>query len=213
VGVSSQNARPCQTAGSWCFRPREYPTASRPLGSFRKILSSNHLSLPAGPLCDLLTDAIGAPAQLVGQQATADAIRAGFRAVAKARQRDKVFIYLNGETVVVDKAGHGNDDLRKYFLPYDVNLKELEDKFQAGGSDGAIKFLDEKAISFDWIEDVLTHADKFDHVYLQSRNAIFICDCEFPGRFSGMRRRATATASFTTSSGVRSPRWAIPKSW
>ncbi|MDC3379569.1 hypothetical protein OAX78_04740, partial [Planctomycetota bacterium] len=182
---------------------------------------------------------------LLGADATRVNIKAGLRRIAKARRRDPVFLYLNLETLVVDDpSGDRTDNLKKYLLPWDVDLQSLElirqiedratlDEWMgryslpaygtgegeeaAGMSAEAllvrdrqrlmVRHMDLTAISFDWLDQIFNRDARMgleDHRYIQSREVMMILDCQFPGKFTGMRyapERAALSLAVVPSSG------------
>jgi hypothetical protein len=121
--------------------------------------------------------------ELVGKDATLAKLRGAFRQLARSRREDRVFVYLNGETIVLDDPEYA-DETAKYFLPYDIDLDALDALAKQAQPGELRKFLDTNALSFDWIYDCVNKSGPDDHVYLESRHAFVVVDCNFPGTFS-----------------------------
>ncbi len=125
-------------------------------------------------------------AALIGKEARLSDLRAGFRQIARARKDDRVFVYLNGETIVLDDPTRPDGE-SKYFLPYDIDLQKVDDAWKRGGSAAAREYLDKNALSFDWIEACFNRDSLADHIYLESQHALVVVDCSFPGQSTGDR--------------------------
>ncbi len=123
---------------------------------------------------------------VLGKDATVKELRAAFRQVARARQDDRVFVYLNGETLVMDDPASVDAPPKHYFLPYDIDLGEVSKLYKESPAK-AKTYLDQNAISFDWIEACFYRDSAQDHIYLQSRHSLLVVDCSFPGTYTGTK--------------------------
>jgi hypothetical protein len=133
-------------------------------------------------------------------------IKAALRTVAKARRPDPVLLYMNGQTVVADDPDAPGDGLRKYFLPHDADLVELERlralPASAERTTAILAHLDRTAISFSWIAETLNQASIEDHRYIMSREVVLVFDCAFPGPLG--LRYAPAHEALVAGGGVPS---------
>jgi hypothetical protein len=105
------------------------------------------------------------------------------RLLPRSRREDRVFVYVNAETLVIDDPTEPGDETQKYLLPYDADLRDLEQLDPAKLK----QQLDKTALSFAWIEGCFNKTGSADHVYLQSRHAVAILDCAFPGAITDVR--------------------------